>query len=314
MAKYRSALPQLAGGIFLADGGLETTLIFHDGFDLPEFAAFTLLESEKGQEALGRYYTTHASIAAAHGVGFVIDSATWRSSADWGAKLGYSAADLDRLNRESIVLAEKVREAHETDASPMVINGCVGPRGDGYNPEVMMTSEDAQLYHSQQIASFAESSADMVTAVTMTYSDEAIGIVRAAERAQIPSCISFTVETDGRLPSGESLREAVTRVDAATDGATAYFMVNCAHTTHFDDALATGEDFLNRVRGLRANASRLSHAELDEAEVLDDGDPMEFGELYRQLVQMLPNLVVLGGCCGTDHRHIEEIARSCVRS
>ncbi len=215
------------------------------------------------------------------------------------------------MNRRAIELAESVRNEYETDKSPMPISACVGPRGDGYNPASMMTAEDAEQYHKAQVETFADTRADFVTAVTMTYSNEAIGIVRAAGAAGIPSVISFTVETDGRLPSGETLGEAVTTVDEATDAAAAYFMVNCAHSTHFDDVLTSGEGWLERIRGLRANASRLSHAELDEAEELDDGNPVEFGEQYKRLMDALPHMAVLGGCCGTDHRHIGEIARAC---
>jgi S-methylmethionine-dependent homocysteine/selenocysteine methylase len=147
----------------------------------------------------------------------------------------------------------------------------------------------------------------MVCAITLTYAEEAIGIVKTAGKHGIPVAIGFTTETDGRLPSGQALHDAIEEVDAATNSAAAYFMVNCAHTEHFDDALQAGERWTARVRGIRANASRLSHAELDEAEELDDGDPSEFGRLYRRLRKRLPHLSVFGGCCGTDHRHIDEV-------
>ena len=311
MTKYRQALPQLDGGLFITDGGIETTLIFHDGLDLPYFAAFDLLRDPAGRAVLRRYFRDYASIAREHGRGMVLESATWRASADWGDKLGYSRKALANANRQAIALLEEVRDQFEMTLLPMVISGCVGPRGDGYDPADVMTAEEAERYHMEQIATFADTAADMVTAITMTNVPEAIGVTRASQAAGIPVVISFTVETDGRLPTGDSLKDAITQVDTATGNGPAYFMINCAHPTHFHDALAAGEDWVQRVRGVRANASTKSHAELDEAEELDEGNPHELGEHHRALVETLPHLAVLGGCCGTDHRHIAAISTAC---
>lgn len=311
MAKYRNSLPQLKGGLFLTDGGIETTLIFHEGIELPYFAAFDLLKDQSGQAALRRYYSNHASIARNSDCGFILESATWRASGDWGAKLGYRESDMAEVNRQAIALLVELRRLFETDRSPMVISGCVGPRGDGYRIEHAMTAEQAQTYHARQIDVFAGTAADMVTAITMTYAEEAIGVTRAAQAAHMPVAISFTVETDGRLPSGQNLKDAIQAVDAATGKGPAYYMINCAHPDHFDGALQAGEGWVRRIRGLRANASRLSHAELDEAIELDAGNPAELGRQYRELRNRLPQIAVMGGCCGTDHRHIEAICHAC---
>jgi len=313
MPKYRDHLPQLDPVPFLTDGGIETTLIFRNGLTLPDFAAFVLLEDSAGREALRRYYRTHASIAAAHRVGFVLESATWRASPDWAAKLGYSLAELDRLNRAAIDLLVNVRTAHETAESPIVISGCIGPRGDGYITGEQMSPDEAEKYHSVQIGTFADTAADLVTAITMTYPDEALGIARAAAAAGIPAVISFTVETDGRLPSGHSLNEAIAVLDG-DDSAPVYYMINCAHPTHFEDAIDAGAAWAARIRGLRANASTLSHAELDEAETLDDGDPKDLAVRYLGLRERLPSLSVLGGCCGTDDRHVRAMSEAWLRS
>ncbi len=237
--KYRRHLPQLDGGLFLTDGGMETTFIFHDGMDLPEFASFPLLDTEEGREALHRYFSRYAALARERGVGFVIESPTWRANRDWGARLGYSAADLDRVNRAAIALMEEVRAEYEAD-EPFVISGCIGPQSDGYQPAEHLSAEAAEDYHGAQIATFADTAADMVSAFTLTYVDEAIGIVRAAAAAGLPSVISFTVETDGRLPSGQALGAAIEQVDAETASAAAYFMVNCAHPAHFLHVLDDG--------------------------------------------------------------------------
>ena len=305
--RYRDALPQLDQGPFVTDGGLETTMIFHRGQDLPQFAAFDLLKDESGTEELRRYFDPYLEVAREHGLGFVLESPTWRASPRWAGDIGYTPEQLDGLNRRSIALMEEIRSVYEGDVSPIVISGCVGPQDDGYNPDVHLSAEEAQEYHSTQIGTFADTAADMVTAITMTYSHEAIGIVRAAQAAGMPVAISFTVETDGRLPSGQPLGEAIEQTDAETGGYPAYYMINCAHPTHFDQVLEGDGGWRDRILGLRANASTMSHAELDEATELDDGDPGDLGRRYAALREELPRLTVLGGCCGTDHRHVTEI-------
>jgi homocysteine S-methyltransferase len=309
-AKYRLSLPQRTGNLFLTDGGIETTLIFQDGFDLPYFAAFQLLRDPKGRQALQRYYERYIAIARADAFGFILESPTWRASTDWGSKLGYSVADMIAMNRDAIELMHELRTRHETPASPMVVSGCVGPRGDGYVPSEAMTPGAAESYHGLQIGAFADAGADMVSAITMTNADEAIGITRAALKAGMPVAISFTVETNGRLPTGQGLGEAIGQVDAATDNGPAYYMINCAHPMHFQQTLGK-EAWTRRVAGLRANASKRSHQELNDAPDLDAGNPVELGGEYRELVRRHPQINVLGGCCGTDHRHVECIALAC---
>jgi S-methylmethionine-dependent homocysteine/selenocysteine methylase len=302
----RGQLPQLAGGTFITDGGMETTLIFDDGIDLPDFASFVLLDDANGIDVLRAYYASYIEIAAQHGVGIVLDTPTWRANPDWGERLGYSAEALADGNRRGVALLEELRST--TQGRPQVIiSGCIGPRGDGYRVDNAMTAEEAQRYHEPQVATFADTAADLVSALTLTYVDEAVGVARAARDTGIPSVISFTVETDGRLPSGQSLREAIEEVDDQTQGSVAYFMINCAHPTHFAHVFDEDGGWRNRIRGLRANASEKSHAELDEADELDAGDPVALAGHYRELQKRLPNLNVVGGCCGTSERHVEEI-------
>jgi S-methylmethionine-dependent homocysteine/selenocysteine methylase len=311
MAKYRSKLPQLGGALFLSDGGIETSLIFLDGIDLPYFAAFDLLKAKEGRESLRKYYRPYLELAKTRGLGFVLESPTWRASREWGEKLGYTAADIAKINRRAIDLMAELRANYETKTSPIVISGCIGPRGDGYDAGKIMTPEEAQRYHELQVKVFSETEADMVSAITMTNVSEAIGLARAAAAAGMPVAISFTVETDGRLPTGQSLKDAITKVDVATgDDAPAYFMINCAHPTHFQSVLTSKEPWTARIRGVRANASKRSHAELDNSTDLDPGNPVELGAQYRDLRRLLPKLNVFGGCCGTDHRHLREIAKA----
>ena len=313
MTGYRERLPQLGDEFFLTDGGIETTLIFVEGLELPDFAAFDLLKRADGEAALRKYFRAYAGLARRFGTGLILESPTWRASADWGARLGYRGSELADANRRAIALLEEIRGELRSHLRPVVISGCLGPRGDGYLPAHTMSEAEAEEYHTAQIQTFRDTAADMVTAITMNYVDEAVGITRAAMRAGLPVAISFTVETDGRLPTGQTLHAAIGGVEAATSRAPAYYMVNCAHPTHFERVLVENEPWVQRIRGVRANASRKSHAELNESTELDIGDPVEFGAQHARLKRRLPHLNVMGGCCGTDEHHVEQIAAACAR-
>lgn len=308
MALYRSGLPQMAGQPFLTDSGLETTFVFHQNIPLPHFASIVLVETAEGVGALQRYFKSHIELAHSHGMGIVLESTTWRASHDWGRKLGYTAAGLVKANSASIKLMEDVRAMFAKDSPPIVISGNIGPRGDGYRSNNRMTIEEAMRYHQTQADCLAYSNADMLAAFTLNYVEEAIGIARAAQRTHMPIAISFTVETDGRLPSGMSLGDAIMQTDAMTDGYPVYYMINCAHPTHFAAVLREPAPWHHRLRGIRANASKRSHAELDDSPDLDIGNPEELGEDYRALCRQMPKLNVFGGCCGTDLRHVAAIA------
>ena len=288
----------------MTDGGLETTLIFHEQVVLRDFAVFELLDSEDGRARLDRYFRTYAQIARSYGLGMVLNTVTWRANADWGSKLGHDARALDSFNRRAVGMLVNLRQEAE-QGGPLVIAGAIGPRGDGYSAARRMTPDAAARYHSTQIATFADTEADMVAGLTLNYADEAIGLVRAARTHEMPIAISFTVETDGRLPSGESLGDAIERTDRESDGYASYFMINCAHPDHFHQVLEGR--WVERVRGVRANASRRSHKELDGSTDLDAGNPAELGAAYVQLRERLPRLSVIGGCCGTDDRHVSAI-------
>jgi len=293
-------------GVRLTDGGLETSLVFHQGLNLPLFAAFPLVETEMGRAALRRYWLPYLELAGEKGADFVVDTATWRANTDWAAQLGYDAGSLGMAN----AAAARFARGLATQLDDAVVNGVVGPRGDGYVVGNVMSPDEAADYHRPQVAALADAGVDQVSAITFTYAQEAVGFVRAATSFGIPAVVSFTVETDGRLPSGQQLRDAVETVDDLTDRAPAGFMINCAHPAHFEHALVDG-DWLHRLIGVRANASTMSHAELDAADELDDGDPADLAMRYRELSRQLPALQILGGCCGTDHHHIRAISDAC---
>jgi len=307
MPKYRTDLPQLTKATFMTDGGLETDLIFNHGIDLPEFAAFDLLKNEEGKEVLRKYFLDYIDISKTQCSGFVLEAPTYRANPDWALKIGYSLESLDDITRIAVQELENIRNDNESENFKIAISVCIGPRGDGYSPDNKMSVEMAEEYHSYQIKIVADTNADLVSALTMNYNEEAIGIVNAAQKKNIPVVISYTVETDGKLPSGQSLEEAITALDKITDNYVSYYMINCAHPNHFVDILNPDSTWAKRIKGLRANASNKSHAELDESETLDIGDKEQLARKYQELKALLPNLNVIGGCCGTDHTHMNEI-------
>jgi homocysteine S-methyltransferase len=306
-----ASLPQLHRPV-LTDAGLETDFVFNRGLDLPHFASITLLGSEEGRSALDDYFRDFLNLAERVGSGFILESATWRASPDWAEPLGLSDQELDDLNRAAVGMLLRLREEYRAKVPDIVVSGCIGPRGDGYDPGKIMALDEAEAYHLHQAQVLASAGADMLSAITMTNVPEAIGVARAARRVGAPVAISFTVETDGRLPTGDALAEAVSSVDEATGDYPVYFMINCAHPTHFSASLDEDAEWTARIRGVRANASRCSHAELDAMTELDTGDPADLAGLHRDLRERFPNINVLGGCCGTDLRHVTAIAEACL--
>lgn len=288
---------------WIAWTGMETDLIFNHGVDLPHFAAFPMIDETEGRARLRGYAEALIGIGRDTGAGIILDTPTWMANPDRAAPLGYAADDLARVTAEAVALLREMAATHLDVSTRISVQ--IGPQGDGYQPG-MAAAEASAAYHGPQVRAAAEAGADMVSAYTLGAAGEAIGIARAAEEAGIPALIAFTVETDGRLADGTLLSEAVQRLAGAAEPAA--IMVNCAHPEHIAEAFDGGE-WEAHLAGIVANASRQSHAELDACETLDDGDPEELGAQLAALQRSHPGLRVLGGCCGTDLRHLREIAR-----
>ena len=309
MAMYRDNLPQLSDGWFLSGAGLETDLMFNHGIEVPQFASHNLLSDPVGCEAMAAYHRSFLSLARDMEVGFILGCPTWKAHMHWAADLGACEQDLAQANRDAVTFVAGLRRAFFDNAKPIFLSASIGPKGDAYAPEDLVSVEDAESYHAKQIGWLVPTEADFVAAETFTQFSEAIGVVRAAQAAAMPIVVSFTVETDGNLPTGQSLRDAITAVDEATGAGAAYFMINCAHPDHFSHVLED-EDWSRRIRGIMCNASRKSHAELNESEAIDDGDLVALGAQYRVLKGTMPRLNIFGACCGADLRHVTEIARA----
>ena len=313
---HRDIRSILTNNIFLEVSGFATTLIFHDKIELPEFATFPLLRTEDGTRRVIEFSRLHANIAIDYGVGNILGSVGWRASRDWATKLDISMEELEVINTKSIKILKEIQEDMETIQSPMIVVGTVGPRADAYSAaKHHMTVTEAEAYHREQISTYYNAGAEMICAYTMNYIEEGLGVVNAAKSFDMPVAISFTIEMNGHLPSGQTLQEAIEEIDRWTDSYPLYYMINCVHPMHMLEVLKQvnlePDSWVYRIRGIRANASKKSHAELDESTTLDDGNPEEYGQYCDQLRKLFPQINVLGGCCGTDHRHIQQICEQC---
>lgn len=305
-------LPQLKGQMFVTDGGIETHMIFNEGQDVPDMSVYLLNMSEAGRNKMREYYRAYIPICQKAGQGFLFDTNTWRANPDWGKLVGYDAEKLAQANIRAVEFCQEMQAEFAAAGVPSIISGVIGPRRDAWQFDDKMTVEEAIAYHTPQIEAFASTDAGYVTAYTLTNVPEAIGIARAAQRAGLPVVLSFTLETDGNLPGGKPLAVAIAEVDAATVGYPAYYMINCVHPIHFAPVIRQSGEWVNRIGGLRVNASMMSHAELDESPTLDIGNISDLAQRYQRVLPLLPNIRVIGGCCGTDHRHIGAIAETCL--
>jgi len=298
------SLPQLSGDIFLTDGGQETCLIYDYHYDLPEFAAFPLLATETGRASLVRYYKEYVDMAKELGRGLVLATPTWRCSSHWGTKLGYTQDQLDQLNKDAVRLVADCGEG-------AVVTGKVGPIGDGYLAG-KITVKEAHDYHRSQVSALASAGADLVCSHTFSSWEEGGGLAMAAKEVGIPLTVGFTVDIDGRLHSGQGLGEAIMAVDREAGSYPEYYTVNCAHPDHFRTALEEGQgsEWIKRIGEVLVNASKKSHEELDRATQLDSGDMDELAKLTADLTRLLPNLFVVGGCCGTKMEHVKRIGKA----
>jgi S-methylmethionine-dependent homocysteine/selenocysteine methylase len=302
--------PQREGIYFLTEGGQETEIQYRYGHDLPEFAMYPLLENTKAKSDLKAMYSQVFDVAAEHGFAVMISGLDYRGSPDWGKKLGYSRQGLADALEQSIVFLREVAQPYIGQISAILIGGQVGPRGDAYSLNRSITAQESEDYHGFQLEVLKRMEVDFVWGATFNGIPEALGLARAAARMALPLTISFTLDSNHRLKSGPSLKEAIEAVDAeAGDAKPAFYGINCSHPIEFEPALEPG-DWVQRIRSLRPNASAKDKGELCSIGHLEEGDPADLGRRIGTLSERYPHIDIFGGCCGTWARHLGEIARA----
>ncbi len=301
-------LPQQSGRLMTSADGFETWMQYVDGFTLRHFCGFELLNDPRGAACLRDYHRKIVEAAVANGFGVINEGLHYRASKDWGTLIGFSREGLEEINIRGIEFYRDFAREYGTPETPMIVSGAIGPKGDAHNIGRVPDAAEAEDYHADQILTMRKAGVDQVTAMTFSGVEEAIGFCRAAKAAELPVVVSFFVARGGRLKGGESLQEAITRVDAATDAAPAYFMINCTHPTEFEAGLAAGA-WTARLGGFMPNAVAAETLDLCRLGHLEDGDPDELGGQMAELARRFTHANVWGGCCGTDSRHIGQIAR-----
>ncbi|MEY2396937.1 MAG: homocysteine S-methyltransferase [Actinomycetota bacterium] len=300
---------QIAGLNYLTEGGTETEVMYKHGFELPEFAMFPLLDQADAMDALRGMYARYLETAARHGFGALIGGLDYRASADWAGLLGYSNDELAEFQMRAIDFLRDVAKPYESDLPSVLIAGVVGPRGDAYQVNREITTDEAEEYHSAQMSTLARAGVDLVSALTFNGVAEAVGVARAANRAGLPLCMSFIVDHEtSRLQTGPTLKDAIESVDAlAGDARPTFYGINCSHPLEFMPALEPG-DWIERVRSLRPNAAAADKIALCTLGRLEQGDPVQLGKLMGELAAQYPHIDIWGGCCGTWDTHFDEIA------
>lgn len=312
MASKWRTLPQLTSSkLFLTEAGIETTLIYRKNINLPSFSTLPLLSTEEGTENLLSIYQDYINTALTHSTGIVLETRTWRGSPAWASKLGLSTSQVLNLNRAAVTILRDLRHGAETPSTPIVISGTLGTLQDAYQDSTGTVSITlAQENYRSQVHVLAQEGVDMLSIMTVTNLNEAIAAVTVAREFNLPIHVSFSIETNGRLQGGRTVDDVIREVDHLTESYTTYFGVNCAHPRHIMAALqGVSKEVRSRIGSIRGNASLKSHQELDNTLVLDRGDVSVYVGEFDGLLNILPELKVVGGCCGTDEEHLDALAR-----
>lgn len=307
-ALYRS------GATFLTDGGIETRLIYEFGIDLPDFASFLALFDDRGRAALREIYRGYLAVAAEFRMPMLVGAPTWRAHPECLRRFGFAKADdLRRVNAEAVAFLQDLRR--ETRTETLVhIAGVIGPRRDGYRAEDAPALDEARAYHEAQAQALAGLGVDLLYAPTFPSRDELAGVAQAMARTGLAYALAPVIDPKGRLLDGHSFAEAVRLVDESTDPKPLYFLAGCVHPSTFLAAAAEGGDrtmprMPGRLAGIKANASPLPPEELDRLGHLDADAPAVLAQEILAARRRY-GLRILGGCCGTNDRHIRALAEA----
>lgn len=300
------------GAPILADAAIETRIMFETRVRMdPHIQVAALLERPRGRAALREIYATYLDVAWAHGLPIVMGTPTFRASRRYVERARRPAAEtVRRLNTEAVAFLNEIRDQGEHD--PVFLAGVIGPYGDAYSPDDCLNHLDGADYHLEQVRALAEAGVDALFAPTFPSIEEAHGVAMAMATTELPYAIGFVLDHRGRMLDGTYLHDAIERIDNAVVPAPAWYAISCVHPTVARTALAdlasAGGGALTRLREVKANGSRLAPDELVSLDHADSDEPDIFGEAMHQLGIDF-DVQILGGCCGTDSRHLAALAR-----
>lgn len=308
MTTQGAPFPREDGLLYLAEGGVETEIMYRHGHRLREFAMFELMDDPAAVTDMRDMYRRYLDVAARHGFAVLMAGFDYRASPDWGDKLGYSPEGLREMQHKCIDFLRDAARPYADQLPRVAVAGCIGPRGDAYALNHDITAEEAEAYHAIQMDTLRDCGVDIVWAATINNVPEAVGIARAAAAAGLPLNLSFTLDSDHRLQSGPSLREAIEATDAQAGAAQPdSYGINCSHPLEFEPALEPG-DWVRRIRSLRPNAAKMDKVALCQLGHIEEGDPEDLGRTMGDLARRMPDVDIWGGCCGTWDKHFDRIA------
>jgi homocysteine S-methyltransferase len=268
--------------------------------------------SVEGQRALVALWNGYLDAILPTGLPALLLTPTWRASRERGGGAGF---EFDRLNGEGARLLGDLRREREGGAAPILVGGLLGCAGDAYRPEEGLGEEDSFRYHLPQATALAEAGVDFLLASTLPALPEAIGLARAMASTGLPAVVGFVFRPSGTLLDGTPVEEAIERIDGRcgrSGEAPAGYLATCTHPDTLGEALSgngVGPRTRGRLLGIQGNGSRLSPEELDGREAVDSTEPTDFAGAMLDLRRRF-GLRIFGGCCGTDERHIDALARA----
>ncbi|MBW2409401.1 MAG: homocysteine S-methyltransferase family protein [Deltaproteobacteria bacterium] len=272
----------------------------------PYIANAGLIYDQAGKQAMTRIYRQYIDIASRYRLPMIVSAPTWRASSERINKSAYSGRET--MVKDCADFINRIRQDVSQSADCIYIAGLIACRGDSYEPREALTADKAEAYHRLQAQELAHAGVDFILAATLPAVSEALGIAAALSQCAIPYSLSFVIRSDGRVLDGTPLQAAIEKIDAAVNPGPLFYQINCVHPAIFRKAIEQSEPGFDRLLGLQANTSEKSPEELDGLGYLDTSEPEEFAESMLALHTHF-GLKIIGGCCGTDHRHIEEIAK-----
>lgn len=268
-----------------------------------------LIYTIAGRTALETICCQYLETGHRYDLPLLLSTPTWRAGRDRIAAAGLEGSD---LNGDNFRFLAELRDRYGEYAKKVAICGLMSCRGDAYKPEETMTELAAAEFHQWQANALASAGVDLLLAATLPALSEAVGLARSQAITGLPYMISFVVRPDGTLLDGTSLHKAIITIDSTVSPPPLSYMINCTHASIFRSALLHKDNssplVRERVIGILANTAALSPEELDASPDLVEEAPETFGRAVSSLYSEL-NLKVLGGCCGTDNRHIESLAQ-----
>ena len=296
--------------LILAEGAVIERIKREFKFELNQYIENAgMIYDTIGKKILDKIYNQYISVAYKFNLPILILTPTWRANKERLELAGFKDKN---VNADCVKFLFDIRNKYGEFASKILIGAPMACKGDAYNPEEALLSDEAYNFHKFQVKKLSEAGVDFLLGSTLPASSEALGMAKAMAESNIVYILSFVIHPNGKLLDGTSLNETISVIDNSVSPKPIYYMLNCVHPTHcmsaINNELNNTEVIRTRLKGLQANGSAMSPEELELLEKTSSQSPSIWGKKMIDLY-LNSNLKILGGCCGTNHHHIKSIAR-----